>query len=433
MMADFRNESSVVAAGAVVAVTAVTLLLQVHRRPNLPVHERIIGRPRSGTQLSEILFLRQSLNYSWMKVASILQISRSTLYRRLQEAGINPNDYSTLTDHQIDEIMRSLKKDHPNDGEVLIKAHLLQMGIRISRSKIRQSIHRVDHEGVVRRRSSVIRRRVYSVPYPNYIWHVDGHHKLIRWRFVVHASIDGFSRTITYLRCSDNNRANTVLSLFKQAVSNFGLPGHVRSDHGGENVDVWRYMLSSHSFDYSCIITGSSVHNERIERLWRDVNRCVASVFAENFQSFEDNGVLDPNNEVDLYCLHYIFLGRINKSLSEFMQCWNNHAISSEGSKTPYQLFFEGLNYMAIRNIDHPSTLSLAQIQNLEIHRGNVHAPHRESVVIPRINFIPCATLKHNFNTLDHSNLNENVLYNQAIQIAGDHLLQTCNQCFINY
>ena len=157
-------------------------------------------------------------------MASILQISRSTLYRRLQEAGINPNDYSTLTDHQIDEIMRSLKKDHPNDGEVLIKAHLLQMGIRISRSKIRQSIHRVDHEGVVRRRSSVIRRRVYSVPYPNYIWHVDGHHKLIRWRFVVHASIDGFSRTITYLRCSDNNRANTVLSLFKQAVSNFGLP-----------------------------------------------------------------------------------------------------------------------------------------------------------------------------------------------------------------
>ena len=207
----------------------------------------------------------------------------------------------------------------------------------------------------------------------------------------------------------------------------------MRSDHGGENVDVWRYMLSSHSFDYSCIITGSSVHNERIERLWRDVNKCVASVFAENFQSFEDNGVLDPNNEVDLYCLHYIFLGRINKSLSEFMQCWNNHAISSEGSKTPYQLFFEGLNYMAIRNIDHPSTLSLAQIQNLEIHRGNVHAPHRESVVIPRINFIPCATLKHNFNTLDHSNLNENVLYNQAIQIAGDHLLQTCNQCFINY
>ena len=52
----------------------------------------------------------------------------------------------------------------------------------------------------------------------------------------------------------------------------------VRSDHGGENVDVWRYMIANHENDYSCVITGSSVHNERIERLWRDVHRCVASI-----------------------------------------------------------------------------------------------------------------------------------------------------------
>ena len=329
----------------VALATAVTVALAVQRQMSvvhvpvgLPVRlPQGIGRPRCD---AGSLLLRRSLNYNWTKVALVLGISRATLYRRLQEAGVRPNDCTPLSNNQLDDIMRSIKQDHPNDGEVLIKGHLLRMGIRISRKLMRQSIHRVDHVGVVNRRRSIIYRRVYSVPYPNYIWHIDGHHKLIRWRFVIHGSIDGFSRTITYLKCSDNNRANTVLYLFQQAVAVFGLPGHIRSDHGGENIDIWRYMLLHHNYDFSCIITGSSVHNERVERLWRDVNRCVASVFAHVFRSLESNGILDPINEIDLYCLHFVFLPRINKSLTEFMQSWNNHSLSSEGSKTPYQLFF---------------------------------------------------------------------------------------------
>ena len=49
------------------------------------------------------------------------------------------------------------------------------------------------------------------------------------------------------LACSTNNCASTVLNLFLNGVSRFGLPDKVRSDHGGENIDVWRYMLTSHN------------------------------------------------------------------------------------------------------------------------------------------------------------------------------------------
>jgi len=33
------------------------------------------------------------------------------------------------------------------------------------------------------------------------IWHIDGNHSLICWRFVIDGGIDGYSHMITYLHC----------------------------------------------------------------------------------------------------------------------------------------------------------------------------------------------------------------------------------------
>lgn len=56
--------------------------------------------------------------------------------------------------------------------------------------------------------------------HPNFLCHIDSHHKLIQWRLVIHGAIDGFSRLIVYLECTDNNRAATVVSIFKKVFYN---------------------------------------------------------------------------------------------------------------------------------------------------------------------------------------------------------------------
>lgn len=117
--------------------------------------------------------------------------------------------------------MAHIKQKHPNAGEVMVQGHLESRGITLQRHKVRKAIHTVDPDGVEVRRHPTIRQRVYSVPSPNYLWHIDGNHKLIQWRLVLHHAIDGYSRMIVFARFSTNNRGTTVGDLFQTAVQQY--------------------------------------------------------------------------------------------------------------------------------------------------------------------------------------------------------------------
>ena len=60
-----------------------------------------------------------------------------------------------------------------------------------------------------------------------------------------------------------------------------------------ENYEVGRFMLETRGVYWRSITTGSSVHNQRIERLWRDVNRIVTSRFLNIFLYLKTREVLN--------------------------------------------------------------------------------------------------------------------------------------------
>lgn len=151
-----------------------------------------------------------------------------------------------ISDHDLDEIYKELTVADasssggfltPNIGRRFIGA-LRSRGIRVQCWRISQCLRRVDPIGTALRWRLVIYRCKYNVPTPNSLWHFDSAHKLIRWKLVIHACIDGFSRLLIYCRCCDNNKAETVLELFKEGTQKYGIPSRARCDYGMENLLV---------------------------------------------------------------------------------------------------------------------------------------------------------------------------------------------------
>lgn len=119
---------------------------------------------------------------------------------------------------------------------------------------------------------------------------------------------------------------------------------------GGENFGVAEFMFSQphRGIEKSSVIMGRSVHNQRIERLWRDIFQGCTGLYYQLFMHLENVGLLDPCNELHLFALHFVYLDRIQRSLDGFHTAYIQHLLSSCKNFTPAQLFFAGVTIMAM-------------------------------------------------------------------------------------
>jgi hypothetical protein len=82
---------------------------------------------------------------------------------------------SSMSDDQLDEIAIRLRSHYRRAGISMLDGMLRRLGHHVPRERIRSSLLRIDP--VQRVFDCIrIRRRVYSVPGPNSLWHHDGQH-----------------------------------------------------------------------------------------------------------------------------------------------------------------------------------------------------------------------------------------------------------------
>uniref|UniRef100_A0A3Q2QKZ2 Integrase catalytic domain-containing protein n=1 Tax=Fundulus heteroclitus TaxID=8078 RepID=A0A3Q2QKZ2_FUNHE len=267
--------------------------------------------------------------------ARLFGVSKTTIHRRMAENDIWVSDllFSNIYNEELDAMVQEILRCHPNKGYRMMLGHLNAQETQIQ-SKKAKSMRRVDQEGVSMRTVQLhtARRRRCSVPAPNSLWHIDGNHKLIRWRFVVHGGIDGFSRLIVYLKAATNNCAPTVCNCFLEAVGVYGVLSRVRSDKGGENVQVAHFMVSTRGPNRNSHLTERSTHNQR------DVFGGVLDLFYTTFCNVEAEGLLNPDNEIQLYALHWAFLPQLDRHLQLFKDGWNHHWLHTERNQSPHLL-----------------------------------------------------------------------------------------------
>ena len=304
------------------------------------------GRPSFNIS-TEMLEDLRGYGFSWTKIAQILGVSRWTIHRRVRDMGLGYlGEFTLISDSELENLVADYINRHGhNSGQTYIMGYLRSLGIRVQRHRVRECIVRLSPENAMRRWGMIIRRRQYHVPWPNSLWHLDGNHALIRWSFVVHGCIDGFSRRVIFLQCSTNNLSETVLSLFLDGIERDGglWPSRIRVDRGVENVLVCDAMVDARGEGRGSFIAGPSTHNQRIERLWRDVFRCVLHFFYYVFYAMEDAQILFLDNPTHVFTLHYIFLPRINQALHEYMRGFNEHGIRTANNWSPNQMWINGM------------------------------------------------------------------------------------------
>lgn len=235
-------------------------------------------------------------------------------------------------------------------GRRLWMGYLCSLGYRVRDRTIRSLLRELNPHGNAIRLQRKLVRRVYRVRGPNALWHVDGNHKLKPWGFFIHGAIDGGTRFLLYLYLSTRNTSTTALAPYKAACARHQGCSRVRIDAGSENYGIANFQLAVRGRNRGSVLVGPSVHNQPIERIWRDVRESVLDRFRSGnlstaydlplssckcrcifIQMESPMRIWNGTNSLDHHCLIAVFEGVIQESLNTFLDGWNHHHVPHRG------------------------------------------------------------------------------------------------------
>ena len=179
-----------------------------------------------------------------------IDISLRQLHRLLHQQYLYRRHHKDTVNVVLEAMKADIDGPSTNLGYRSIHQKLIHNGIKTDRETVRPCLKTINPEGVERRKSHKLKRRVYVSQEPNFMWHVHGYDKVKPFGFPIHGAIDGFSRKILWLNiCPSNNDPHIVRYFYVNCISNLKyVPRTIRGDRGSENVVVagMRYFRGEH-------------------------------------------------------------------------------------------------------------------------------------------------------------------------------------------
>ncbi len=153
-----------------------------------------LGAPRyqiNGTELEYFLSIGMSIRHIARNSKHLLgdMVHYNTLHRIKTRNGMVPprQRYTQISEDELRHVIQRLNRQYPNSvaGEMLGLLQSQRPPMRVQRDICRRILAEMDPAGTARRWLQAVRRRQYSVPSSNWLWHLDTNHALIRLLYLM--------------------------------------------------------------------------------------------------------------------------------------------------------------------------------------------------------------------------------------------------------
>lgn len=261
------------------------------------------------------------------------------LKKKLKKLGLKRHKIPEDIEAAVEIILKELNESGSCLGYRLMWNRLkYTYQIKIKRDTVLRILQIVDPDGIEARSKYRLKRRLYRVPGPNFIWHIDGYDKLKPFGFAIHGCIDGYSRKVIWLILASSNKNPDFVSFYYlKAIKKLKhVPCVVRTDCGTENVGIiaiQETLRSGHEDEYAgsnSIIQGKSTSNQRIESYWGRMRKHGVHFWINLFKDLRSINFINDSNEWKVEFTRYCFGPLIAYDLQIIQKEHNHHDIRKQ-------------------------------------------------------------------------------------------------------
>lgn len=268
---------------------------------NIPLSGNVLKRDEliklyfmEGLKYAEIvLFLFCNHNIK-MTIRHLKRILRKLNLRR------RPIQYSPTQD-----VVNIIREECNVSGQcagyrTMWKRLIRDYGLAVKRDDVMKIMQQIFPNATEERKAHRLKRRMYTLKGPNYVWHIDGYDKLKPFGFCIHGCIDGYSRSIMWLEvASSNNDPAFIAKYYLDCLMYVKCaPKILRADMGTENSSIsflqplFRYTSTDSMAGIKSFMYGKSTSNQRIEAWWEKLRKLGIHWWINLFIDIRDSGCL---------------------------------------------------------------------------------------------------------------------------------------------